>query len=205
MRGGRVDHGGRQITLMGNGVLLGAPAAKQGSWEEWRKKHEWKWEEQASGQGGRVEVTLRVGVWTAWKGVEGLGAGSKKWQFQFPGTYNTDAKEGTLASRKGGEKEKRGRRKTRRGRRRMRKGKEKEDKKEKGEKEEKEEEKRYKERHWCVFSVMLPETVQYSAKTNADINYYILHYYFCNTADLFIWRTKVTCLGETVLIDFLTD
>ena len=103
MRGGRVDHGGRQITLMGNGVLLGAPAAKQGSWEEWRKKHEWKWEEQVSGQGGRVQVTLRVGVWTAWKGVEGLGAGSKKWQFQFPGTYNTDAKEGTLALRKGGE------------------------------------------------------------------------------------------------------
>ena len=142
MRGGRVDHGGRQITLMGNGVLLGAPAAKQGSWEEWRKKHEWKWEEQVSGQGRRVQVTLRVGVWTAWKGVEGLGAGSKKWQFQFPGTYNTDAKEGTLALRKGGEKGKRGRRKTRRGRRRMRKGKEKEDKKEKGEKEEEKEERR---------------------------------------------------------------
>ena len=26
------------------------------------------------------------------------------------------------------------------------------------------EEKRYKERHWCVLSVMLPETVQYSAE-----------------------------------------
>ena len=33
------------------------------------------------------------------------------------------------------------------------------------------EEKRYKERHWCVFSVMLPDTVQYSAATNADIHY----------------------------------
>ena len=26
--------------------------------------------------------------------MEGLGGGGKKWQFQFPGTYNTDAKEG---------------------------------------------------------------------------------------------------------------
>ena len=40
--------------------------------------------------------------------------------------------------------------------------------------EDEKEEKRYKERHWCVFSVMLPETVQYSAATNADINYYII-------------------------------
>ena len=30
--------------------------------------------------------------------------------------------------------------------------------------EDKKEEKRYKERHWCVLSVMLPETVQYSAE-----------------------------------------
>ena len=51
---------------------------------------------------------------------------------------------------------------------------EQEEEEEKEEKEEKEEEKRYKERHWCVFSVMLPETVQYSAATNADIHYYII-------------------------------
>ena len=52
---------------------------------------------------------------------------------------------------------------------------EKEEKEEKEGKEEREEEKRYKERHWCVFSVMLPETVQYSAATNADIHYYPLY------------------------------
>ena len=53
--------------------------------------------------------------------------------------------------------------------------KEEEEKEGKEEKEEREEEKRYKERHWCVFSVMLPETVQYSAATNADIHYYPLY------------------------------
>ena len=53
---------------------------------------------------GEGQSDLGVGAGRVLEGqggrVEGLGGGSKKWQFQFPGTYNTDA---TLELRKGGE------------------------------------------------------------------------------------------------------
>ena len=82
--------GGRQITLMGNGLQLGNSC--------WQTREEVGGGEHECGEkrglvlnsgqeGGRVHVTL--------EGEHGgIGGGGKKWQFGFPGTDNTDGQGG---------------------------------------------------------------------------------------------------------------
>ena len=101
--------GGRQITLMGNGLqpralLLGNKGGRSGKKDEWNR-------ELGCGQ-GKVKAALESESKPGSK--EGSGGGNKKWQFQFPGTYNTDDRGGEETLKKGGWRMRRRRRDTRR-------------------------------------------------------------------------------------------